>query len=93
MNIFSKIVLDEAAGRVRLGCPAIDAASRDVRMNAMAQLTGGRGFRTPPQSPAVHPTTGTTRGERKRAAREAANRRVSEVVPNEHVHPRRNRTN
>jgi hypothetical protein len=67
MNIFNKIILAEIEKISRLGCPSADEGERLRRMNTMAASTGGRGFRVPPKAPRVHPTFGTTRGERKRA--------------------------
>lgn len=74
MNIFNKILADEHQDDTRLGFPARDKAHYDRRMNAMARLTGGRGFTTPKQEPKTHPTFGTTRGERKRQRAEEARR-------------------
>lgn len=67
MNVFSKILFGEAVEETRLGCPSSDYAALRRRMNRMATMTGMRGFHVPPEEPKVHPTFGTTRGQRKRA--------------------------
>ena len=72
MNIFKKILMGDYQAETRLGCPSNDSAAQKRRLNAMATMTGMRGFSVPPLSPAVHPTFGTTRGQRKRAARQKA---------------------
>lgn len=72
-NALTKILVRDAGDETRLGCPSIDEGARLRRASAMSQMTGGRGFRAPKAGPRVHPTFGTTRGERKRAARERCN--------------------
>jgi len=64
---FRKIVRREADAAFRLGEPAADGAALSRRMNAMASLTQGRGFRVPPKASRVD-AQGRTRGDRKRAA-------------------------
>lgn len=52
-----------------------------------ARMTGGNGFREFPKPIRVYPD-GTTRGERKRKARDLANARVSEARAPEFRHSR-----
>lgn len=52
-----------------------------------ARMTGGRGFRQFPKPIRVY-QDGTTRGERKRSARELANAKVSEARAPEFRHSR-----
>lgn len=84
-NIFTKLVEAEYASDTKLGSPAADKAASERRMNAMSAMTGGRGFCVPPKAVRVF-SDGTTRGLRKRAARFAANARVSEARAPEFMH-------
>lgn len=71
-NAFERVLIREYGEDRFLGMPARDRMHHDRRMNEMAQMTGGRGFRTP--SKAVRRfADGTTCGERKRQRRETAN--------------------
>ncbi|RWP29501.1 hypothetical protein [Mesorhizobium sp.] len=71
---FTKILTSDAGQSHRLGNPlGVDSGPFLARRNAMALMTGGRGFTTPAKEPRVHPTFGTTRGQRKRARRSFAN--------------------
>jgi hypothetical protein len=85
MNIFDKIVDAEHANDARLGMPATDSGHFDRRMNLMAAIRGGKGFRHPPKATAVR-ATGKTRGEMKRELRAAANAKVSEDRAPEFMH-------
>lgn len=71
-NAFRKVIHRDATEPFRLGCPAPDADASKRRMQAMFELTGGRGFRQPKTPPKVD-AQGRTRGDRKRALRDAAN--------------------
>lgn len=51
MNIFSKILQREHATDTMLGMPLKDEGARDRRKNAMANMTGGRGFQQPKKGP------------------------------------------
>ncbi|SDJ25862.1 hypothetical protein SAMN05428983_0860 [Agrobacterium fabrum] len=66
MNIFDKIVGDQAALETSLGAPLRDTMAIQRRLTHFAALTGGRGFRTPKKVPKVD-AQGMTRGDRKRA--------------------------
>ncbi|MER9833383.1 hypothetical protein NKJ28_00200 [Mesorhizobium sp. M0145] len=71
---FAKILTRDAGQSHRLGNPlGVDSGPFLARRNAMALMTGGRGFSVPAKTPRVHRTLGTTRGQRKRAARQWAN--------------------
>ncbi|THK38144.1 hypothetical protein EHS39_11730 [Ensifer sp. MPMI2T] len=76
-NIFDKIVANEYANDTRLGLPSADNGHHSRRLNAMAIMRGWNGFRTPAKEPKKD-AQGMTRGDRRRAARAAANARVSE---------------
>lgn len=56
------------------------ARDRAAFLAERAAMTGGRGFRSFPK-PVRKFSDGTTRGDRKRAAREMANAKVSEFRP------------
>jgi len=71
MNIFQTIMLDQSKIETSLGCPAGDHLAIIRRQSHFANLTKGKGFRTPPKTPRVN-AQGLTRGQRKRAAFERA---------------------
>lgn len=74
MNIFRRLVAKEWNKATRLGCPAGSDAESLQRRGAMA-LLNPNGFRTPPKIPRVD-SQGLTRGDRKRAARQATNAKI-----------------
>lgn len=84
-NAFHEVLDVEYGNDMRLGLPAASLAQFDRRMAALAHMTGGNGFRTPKKAARLF-ADGTTRGERKRKARDAANARVSEVRKPEFMH-------
>lgn len=47
MNVFQEIMIDQAKIETRLGCPAGDLDAIERRLTHFAQMTGGKGFRTP----------------------------------------------
>lgn len=71
-NAFQRVLSREYGEDRLLGMPARDRMHHDRRMNEMAQMTGGRGFRTPAKEVRRF-ADGTTRGDRKRKRRETAN--------------------
>jgi hypothetical protein len=71
-NAFQRVLSREYREDRLLGIPARDQMHHDRRMSEMAQMTGGSGFRTPSKSVRRF-ADGTTRGERKRQRRSAAN--------------------
>jgi len=77
-NAFQRVLSREYGEDRLLGMPARDQMHHDRRMNAMAQMTGGRGFRTPAKEVRRF-ADGTTRGERKRQRRSAANATIRAV--------------
>ena len=85
MNIFTKLVAAEHALDTVLGVPAPDDAARLRRLNAMSAMTGGNGFRMPAKATRKI-ADGTTRGQRKRAARAVAMAKVSEARSPEFMH-------
>lgn len=69
MNIFNRILFRDHRQSLRIGNPlGRDSGPFLARMNSLAMLREGRGFRTPPKQPAVD-AQGMTRGDRKRALR------------------------
>ncbi|NTA48186.1 hypothetical protein G6L34_08770 [Agrobacterium tumefaciens] len=76
-NVFEKLAQREHENDTKLGMPSTDPAHLDRRMHLMSVLTGGKGFSNQPKEPRKF-ADGTTRGDRKRAARYAANAKVSE---------------
>jgi hypothetical protein len=92
MNIFSKIVEDEYKNDTKLGMPSTDTGHHQRRLNLMSRITGGRGFRVPAKEPALRGTTGKTRGQMKREARERANAKVSEYRDQQFMHRRCSRS-
>jgi hypothetical protein len=77
MNIFQKIMQDQGKLERSLGNPLRDPAAIERRLNVMATMTGGKGFPIPPKTPRVD-AQGRTRGERKRAARQAMLTKIAE---------------
>lgn len=77
MNIFNKIVADENANDTKLGLPSTDEGHFQRRMDIMKAIRNGAGFRQNPKKPKKD-AQGMTRGDRKRAARDLANSKVSE---------------
>lgn len=63
MNIFDRLIARETEQDTRLGCPAGSPEAIERRMNALARMTGGNGFRTPKRGPKIS-KGGTTRKER-----------------------------
>lgn len=63
MNIFNRIIAKQFDAEMRLGNPLSDSAAQNRRLHNFAQMTGGRGFRVPPQGPKVS-RGGKTRKER-----------------------------
>ncbi len=45
INAFQRVLMKEAAADTRLGTPSTDEGHAARRKNAMAAMTGGRGFR------------------------------------------------
>lgn len=68
MNIFNKIIVDQAKKETTLGNPLMDEMAISRRQNHFAALRGGDGFRQPKASPRTD-AQGLTRGKRKRLAR------------------------
>lgn len=76
-NVFDKLAQREHENDTKLGMPSTDAAHFDRRMHLMSSITGGNGWSKLPKEPRKF-SDGTTRGDLKRAARVAANAKVSE---------------
>lgn len=76
-NVFDKLAQREHENDTKLGMPSTDPAHFDRRMHLMSVLTGGKGWSNAPKEIRKF-ADGTTRGDRKRALRAAANARVSE---------------
>lgn len=76
MNIFNRILGRERAGERFLGNP-LSGLARLRRLTFFANLTNGKGFREYPKPVRTY-SDGTTRGDRKRAARVKANARYEE---------------
>ncbi len=76
-NVFEKLAQREHENDTKLGIPSTDAAHFDRRMHLMSILTGGKGFGSLPKEIRKF-ADGTTRGDRKRVARAAANAKVRE---------------
>lgn len=76
-NVFEKVAQREHENDTKLGLPSTDAAHFDRRMHLMSSITGGNGWSKLPKE-ARKFADGTTRGDRRRALRAAANARVSE---------------
>lgn len=83
MNIFNALVAKEHANDFVVGVG--DRITRDRRFAALAEMTGGRGFGTPPKQPR-RDSQGLTRGDRKRLARLRANAAVSEQRQPQFMH-------
>lgn len=83
-NVFQRILEREHANDTRLGIPLYGEAQQR-RLDTMSRMTGGNGFRTPPAE-STKDAQGRTRGNRKRALREAAMARVSEVREPQFMH-------
>lgn len=77
MTIFNAIAAREHANDTKLGMPSTDPMHYARRRTIMEKLAGGKGWRTDPKEPKKD-AQGLTRGDRKRAARERANAKVSE---------------
>jgi hypothetical protein len=67
VNIFKKIMVDEAKLERSLGNPLSTPEARERRLNVMALMTGGQGFRTPRQNE----KRGVSAGEKRRRVRAA----------------------
>ena len=76
-NVFEKLAKREHENDTKLGMPSTDPAHFDRRMHLMSVLTGGKGFINQPKETRRF-ADGKTRGDSKRAARDAANAKVSE---------------
>ncbi|AYM05698.1 hypothetical protein [Agrobacterium tumefaciens] len=76
-NVFEKLAQREHENDTKLGLPSTDCAHFDRRMHLMSSLTGGNGWSKMPKETRKF-ADGTTRGDRKRALRAAANAKVSE---------------
>ncbi|MER9697627.1 hypothetical protein [Mesorhizobium sp. M0146] len=85
MNVFTKLANTEIAEAANLGSPSKDEAALLRRKDILSRSTNGKGFRTPAKEPKVA-ADGTTRGQRKRAARAVANAKVSEARSPEFLH-------
>jgi hypothetical protein len=85
-NIFDKLAADYHANDFKLGMPSTDEGHFVRRLTVMERIAGGKGFRTPAKEPATRGTTGKTRGQLEREARELANAKVSESRPYTHMH-------
>ena len=84
-NVFDKLAQREHENDTKLGMPSTDPAHFDRRMHLMSSITGGNGWSKLPREPRKF-ADGTTRGDRKRAARAAANAKVSEERPPMFMH-------
>jgi hypothetical protein len=62
-NAISRLIFGDPIAETRLGCPSADDGAKDRRMAAMAQMTGGHGFRQWPAGPKLS-RGGKTRRER-----------------------------
>lgn len=85
MKAFDAVVAREHENDTKLGMPSTDAGHFHRRMAVMQQMTGGAGFSPMPKEPRKD-AQGMTRGDRKRALREAANAKVSEIRDPEYMH-------
>lgn len=85
MQIFQKALEAEYADDTKLGMPSRDEGHRARRLAVMERMTGGRGFERPAKEPRKD-AQGRTRGDRKRAARAAANAKVSEAREPQFMH-------
>lgn len=77
INVFNKIMGDQSKIETSLGNPLNDPMAIARRQSHFAAMTGGRGFRTPPKSLKAD-AEGLTRGDRKRARREASNAAIQD---------------
>lgn len=84
MEIFKKVLEREHANDTKLGMP-LSGTAHKRRLDTLARMTGGNGFRTPPKEPRKD-AQGRTRGDRKRLIRAAAMARVSEGRAPEYMH-------
>jgi hypothetical protein len=71
MNIFESIMKTTHDAETSLGHPLRDPMAIERRLTHFAQMTGGKGFRTPKKEP-VKNAQGLTRGDRKRIRFERA---------------------
>ena len=76
MNIFDKAIESEHGKDFKLGMPLGDSLAITRRLTVLSNMMNGRGFRQTPKEP-VKNAQGLTRGDRRRARREAANLKVS----------------
>jgi hypothetical protein len=85
MKAFEAVVAKEHENDTRLGMPSTDLGHFARRMTAMENMTGGNGFGKMPKLPRKD-AQGLTRGDRKRALREATNAKVSENRDQQFMH-------
>lgn len=76
-NAFQEVLEAEYGKDTHLGIPSLSLAHFDRRMATMSAMRQGNGFQTEKKATRRF-ADGTTRGDRKSKAREAANARVSE---------------
>lgn len=84
-NAITDSLTSEAESTTRLGNPSEDYGAHKRRMNAMATMTGMRGFSVPPLEPKTD-AQGLTRGDRKRKADATARAKVSETREPQFMH-------
>lgn len=84
-NIFSSLANREHANDSKLGMPSTSYEHFIRRKTLMEKLAGGKGWRVPAKEVRKF-ADGTTRGQRKRLAKERANAKVSEERPKEFRH-------
>ena len=85
MDVFERVLAKEHSTDSQLGVPLYLGTAWARRMNYMANLRGGDGFRVPALEPRKD-AQGLTRGERKRKSREIAMSKVSETRLPEFMH-------
>ncbi len=84
-NIFTDLATREHDNDTKLGMPSTSLEHHIRRLTLMERIAGGKGWRTPAKELRKF-SDGTTRGQRKRLARERANAKVSEQRTNEFRH-------
>jgi hypothetical protein len=84
-NIFTALANREHENDTKLGMPSTSIEHNIRRLTLIEKLAGGNGWRKP-RNELRKFSDGKTRGDRKRALREAANARVSEARDPEFMH-------
>lgn len=79
-NIFTTLANREHENDSKLGMPSTSLEHHVRRLTLMERLAGGKGWRNPKKE-SRRDAQGLTRGQRKRALREATNAKVSESRP------------